>query len=81
MSAEELREAVRQDQDLGLNFLDEGLPEELQQATQTDLMTDDPNAQQGNIFAELMQQKQSADTGDKNSLVDMAQKTFNNSNE
>lgn len=81
MSAEELREAVRQDQDLGLNFLDEGLPEELQQATQTDLMTDDPNEQQGNMFAELMQQKQSADTGNKNSLVDMAQKTFNNSNE
>lgn len=81
MSAEELREAVRQDQDLGLNFLDEELPEELQQATQTDLMTDDPNAQQGNIFAELMQQKQNADTDNKNRLVDMAQKTFNNSNE
>ncbi|WP_406020198.1 anti-CBASS protein Acb1 family protein [Succinivibrio sp.] len=81
MSAEELREAVRQDQDLGLNFLDEELPEELQQATQTDLMTDDPNAQHGNMFAELMQQKQNADTGNKNSLVDMAQKTFNNSNE
>ena len=81
MSAEELREAVRQDQDLGLNFLDKELPEELQQATQTDLKTDDPHAQQGNIFAEIMQQKQNADTGNKNSLVDMAQKTFNNSNE
>lgn len=81
MSAEELREAVRQDQDLGLNFLDEGLPEELQQATQTDLMTDGPSAQQGNMFAELMQQKQNSDPGEKTSLVDMAQKTFNNSNE
>lgn len=79
MSAEELRTAVREDEDLGLSFLDEEMPEELQQATQTDLMTD----QQGNMFEEMMTQKQgeSAENGDqKINLIDMAQKSFNNSN-
>jgi phage-related protein (TIGR01555 family) len=84
MSAEELRTAVREDEDLGLSFLDEELPEELENATQTDLMTDDPSAQQGNMFEEMMKQKQdqSAENDDqKVNLVDMAQKSFNNSNE
>lgn len=58
MSAEELRTAVREDEDLGLSFLDEEMPEELENATQTDLMTDDPSAQQGNMFEEMMKQKQ-----------------------
>lgn len=83
MSAEELRTAVREDEDLGLSFLDEEMPAELENATQTDLMTDDPSAQQGNMFEEMMKQKQgeSAENDDqKINLVDMAQKTFNNSN-
>ena len=77
MSAEELRTAVREDEDLGLSFLDEEMPEELENATQTDLMTDDPSAQQGNMFEEMMKQKQgeSAENDDqKISLIDMAQK-------
>ena len=80
MSAEELREAVKQDQDLGLDFLDEEMPEELKQATQTELMTDDPNGEQGNMFADMMQKQQQSEPA-KTSLVDMAQKSFNNSNE
>ena len=83
MSAEELRTAVREDEDLGLSFLDEEMPEELENATQTDLMTDDPSAQQGNMFEEMMKQKQgeSAENDDqKINLIDMAQKSFNNSN-
>lgn len=77
MSAEELRTAVREDEDLGLSFLDEEMPEELENATQTDLMTDDPSAQQGNMFEEMMKQKQgeSAENSDqKVNLIDMAQK-------
>ena len=77
MSAEELRTAVREDEDLGLSFLDEEMPEELENATQTDLMTDDPSAQQGNMFEEMMKQKQgeSAENDDqKINLIDMAQK-------
>ena len=77
MSAEELRTAVREDEDLGLSFLDEEMPEELENATQTDLMTDDPSTQQGNMFEEMMKQKQgeSAENGDqKINLIDMAQK-------
>ena len=84
MSAEELRTAVREDEDLGLSFLDEEMPEELENATQTDLMTDDPSAQQGNMFEEMMKQKQGENKENddqKINLVDMAQKTFNNSNE
>lgn len=83
MSAEELRTAVREDEDLGLSFLDEEMPEELENATQTDLMTDDPSAQQGNMFEEMMKQKQgeSAENSDqKINLIDIAQKSFNNSN-
>ena len=83
MSAEELRTAVREDEDLGLSFLDEEMPEELENATQTDLMTDDPSAQQGNMFEKMMKQKQgeSAENSDqKINLIDMAQKSFNNSN-
>ena len=83
MSAEELRTAVREDEDLGLSFLDEEMPEELENATQTDLMTDDPSTQQGNMFDEMMKQKQgeSAENDDqKINLIDMAQKSFNNSN-
>lgn len=83
MSAEELRTAVREDEDLGLSFLDEEMPEELENATQTDLMTDDPSTQQDNMFDEMMKQKQgeSAENDDqKISLIDMAQKSFNNSN-
>ena len=83
MSAEELRTAVREDEDLGLSFLDEEMPEELENATQTDLMTDDPSAQQGNMFEEMMKRKQgeSAENDDqKINLIDMAQKSFNNSN-
>lgn len=79
MSAEELRTAVREDEDLGLSFLDEELPEELENATQTDLMTDDPSAQQGNMFEEMMKQKQGENKENddqKINLVDMAQKTF-----
>ena len=78
MSAEELRTAVREDEDLGLSFLDEEMPEELENATQTDLMTDDPSTQQGNMFDEMMKQKQNDDQ--KINLIDMAQKSFNNSN-
>lgn len=77
MSAEELRTAVREDEDLGLSFLDKEMPEELENATQTDLMTDDPSAQQGNMFEEMMKQKQgeSAENSDqKINLIDMAQK-------
>ena len=77
MSAEELRTAVREDEDLGLSFLDEEMPEELENATQTDLMTDDPSTQQGNMFEEMMKQKQgeSAENSDqKINLIDMAQK-------
>lgn len=77
MSAEELRTAVREDEDLGLSFLDEEMPEELENATQTDLMTDDPSVQQGNMFEEMMKQKQgeSAENSDqKINLIDMAQK-------
>lgn len=74
ISAEELRTAVREDEDLGLSFLDEEMPEELENATQTDLMTD----QQGNMFEEMMKQKQNDDQ--KINLIDMAQKSFNNSN-
>lgn len=77
MSAEELRTAVREDEDLGLSFLDEEMPEELENATQTDLMTDDPSAQQGNMFEEMMKQKQgeSAENSDqKINLIDMEQK-------
>lgn len=77
MSAEELRTAVREDEDLGLSFLDEEMPEELENATQTDLMTDDPSAQQGNMFEEMMKQKQgeSAENSDqKINLIDMTQK-------
>lgn len=83
MSAEELRTAVREDEDLGLSFLDEEMPEELENATQTDLMTDDPSAQQGNMFEEMMKQKQGESTENsdqKINLIDMAQKSFNNSN-
>ena len=80
MSAEELREAVKQDQDLGLEFLDEEMPAELKEATQTELMTDDPNGEQGNMFADMMQKQQQSEPA-KNSIVDMAQKSFNNSNE
>lgn len=77
MSAEELRTAVREDEDLGLSFLDEEMPEELENATQTDLMTDDPSAQQGNMFDEMMKQKQGENKENddqKINLVDMAQK-------
>lgn len=81
MSAEELRTAVREDEDLGLSFLDEEMPEELENATQTDLMTDDPSAQQGNMFEEMMKQKQGENDDQKINLIDMAQKSFNNSNE
>lgn len=84
MSAEELRTAVREDEDLGLSFLDEEMPEELENATQTDLMTDDPSTQQGNMFEEMMKQKQGKNKENddqKVNLVDMAQKTINNSNE
>lgn len=84
MSAEELRTAVREDEDLGLSFLDEEMPEELENATQTDLMTDDPSAQQGNMFEEMMKQKQGENKENddqKINLVDMAQKSFNNSSE
>lgn len=84
MSAEELRTAVREDEDLGLSFLDEEMPEELENATQTDLMTDDPSAQQGNMFEGMMKQKQGENKENddqKINLVDMAQKSFNNSNE
>lgn len=81
MSAEELRTAVREDEDLGLSFLDEEMPEELENATQTDLMTDDPSAQQGNMFEEMMKQKQAENDDQKINLIDMAQKSFNNSNE
>lgn len=83
MSAEELRTAVREDEDLGLSFLDEEMPEELENATQTDLMTDDPSAQQGNMFEEMMKQKQGENkenSDQKINLIDMAQKSFNNSN-
>lgn len=83
MSAEELRTAVREDEDLGLSFLDEEMPEELENATQTDLMTDNPSAQQGNMFEEMMKQKQGESTENsdqKINLIDMAQKSFNNSN-
>lgn len=83
ISAEELRTAVREDEDLGLSFLDEEMPEELENATQTDLMTDDPSAQQGNMFEEMMKQKQgeSAENSDqKINLIDIAPKSFNNSN-
>lgn len=83
MSAEELRTAVREDEDLGLSFLDEEMPEELENVTQTDLMTDDPSAQQGNMFEEMMKQKQGESTENsdqKINLIDMAQKSFNNSN-
>lgn len=80
MSAEELRTAVREDEDLGLSFLDEEMPEELENATQTDLMTDDPSAQQGNMFEEMMKQKQGENDDQKINLIDMAQKSFNNSN-
>lgn len=59
MSAEELREAVRQDQDLGLEFLDQEMPEELKEAEQTELMSDDPDSQQGNMFAQMSQNKES----------------------
>jgi hypothetical protein len=84
MSAEELRTAVREDEDLGLSFLDEELPEELENATQTDLMTDGPSAQQGNMFEEMLKQKQGENKENddqKVNLVDMAQKSINNSNE
>jgi phage-related protein (TIGR01555 family) len=81
MSAEELRTAVREDEDLGLSFLDEEMPEELENATQTDLMTDDPSTQQGNMFEEMMKQKQAENDDQKINLIDMAQKSFNNSNE
>lgn len=80
MSAEELRTAVREDEDLGLSFLDEEMPEELENATQTDLMTDDPST---NMFDEMMKQKQgesSENDDQKINLIDMAQKSFNNSN-
>lgn len=80
MSAEELRTAVREDEDLGLSFLDEEMPEELESATQTDLMTDDPSAQQGNMFEEMMKQKQ-GENKENDDHIDMAQKSFNNSNE
>ena len=73
MSAEELRTAVREDEDLGLSFLDEEMPEELENATQTDLMTDDPSAQQGNMFEEMMKQKQAENDDQKINLIDMAQ--------
>ena len=63
-----------------LEFLDEEMPEELKQATQTELMTDDPNSEQGNMFADMMQKQQQSEPA-KTSLVDMAQKSFNNSNE
>lgn len=79
MSAEELRTAVREDEDLGLSFLDEEMPEELENATQTDLMTDDPSAQQGNMFEEMMKQKQ-GESAENDDHIDMAQKSFNNSN-
>lgn len=78
MSAEELRTAVREDEDLGLSFLDKEMPAELENATQTDLMTDDPSTQQSNMFDEMMKQKQNDDQ--KINLIDMAQKSFNNSN-
>ena len=81
MSAEELRTAVREDEDLGLSFLDEEMPEELENATQTDLMTDDPSTQQDNMFEEMMKQKQAENSDQKINLIDMAQKSFNNSNE
>lgn len=77
MSAEELRTAVREDEDLGLSFLDEEMPEELENATQTDLMTDDPSTQQGNMFEEMMKQKQGENKENddqKINLVDMEQK-------
>lgn len=57
MSADELREAVRQDNDLGLEFLDEERPEDLKQAEQTELMSDDPEDEQRNIFSQMMQSK------------------------
>jgi hypothetical protein len=47
-------------------------------------MTDDPSAQQGNMFEEMMKQKQGENKENddqKINLVDMAQKSFNNSNE
>lgn len=77
ISAEELRTAVREDEDLGLSFLDEELPEELENATQTDLMTDDPSTQQDNMFEEMMKQKQGENKENddqKINLIDMAQK-------
>ena len=55
------------------------MPEELENATQTDLMTDDPSAQQGNMFEEMMKQKQGENKENddqKINLVDMAQKSF-----
>ena len=56
LSAEELREAVKKDQDIGLDFIDSEMPEELQQAQaqamqngeQEDFKTDDPFTQMMN---------------------------------
>lgn len=85
MSAEELRTAVRNDPDLELDFLDEELPEDLANAEQTDLMSGDPEGDNGNMFDQMMAKKQEAEQPQKDedriNLVDIAQKTVNNSNE
>lgn len=54
MSAEELRQAVKADADMNLDFLSDELPEELQNAESEDFMTDNPNQ---NPFENLMQQQ------------------------
>lgn len=73
ISAEELRQAVKKDPDIHLDFIDEEMPEELEQARQQqmqggeqeDFQTDDPAG--ANPLAAMMQQAQGeADAKAKN---------------
>ena len=65
ISAEELRQAVKKDPDIGLDFIDEEMPEELEQAQQQalqngeqeSLQTDDPEDSDNPMNAFMEQAK------------------------
>ena len=54
MSAEEMRQAVKQDESLGLSFLSDEIPEDLKLADNEDFMTDDPVS---NVFERMLKEQ------------------------
>lgn len=58
MSAEELRQAVKNDPDLNLEFLSDELPEELKNADNEDFLTDDPDS---NTFERMLKEQKNGE--------------------